>query len=826
MKFIRLLLTAFVSLGLIYVLDNRFADLPYLRDNASLSSIPSLGKLCNPFGGFWTNAESTTFPKSIRLRSEHLEDEVKVMLDDRLVPHIFASNETDLYYAQGYITAQYRLWQMDFLTYVAAGRISELLGERGLDYDLKQRRIGMLYAAEASLKELEEDEKSKAAIQAFSQGVNDYIDQLSPANYPLEYKILGYAPEKWDALKVILILKYMAQDLSFRNNDLRMTNLLHKFGSKEMKQLFRGYSPLQDPIIPKETEFNFRNISRPQAPKEISYPLEEEAQGAAEDKSGIGSNNWAISADKSSTGYPILANDPHLSLNLPSIWFEIQLVTPKLNVYGVSIPGTPGVIIGFNKDVAWGVTNVGSDVLDWYKIKFKDDKKEAYWHDETWKPVEKRIEEIKIRNGETRKDTILFTHHGPIAAQEGEEEFAKNNNFPLNAALRWLAHDVSNEFLTFYNLNRARNYSDYRKALSYYTCPAQNFIFADNSKNIAITANGKFPKKWNEQGKYVLDGSNPEHDWQDWVPYEQNPHVRNPERGFVSSANQFPVVDSLYPYYLDWTFANYMRGKRINDYLANLSEATPDSLRLLQYDHLGQRAKDLLPYMIKYTGDLEFYSEAGKAWKLLEEWDFHYGKEQVAPTIFEVWWDKLEAAIWKDDMGEEGLRFPRQDLTQQMVMLGDSARSVKWFDDINTDSTESLRDLLIASFKETIEELEEERGPIGELWKWTNYRNTAINHLIPFLEPFSVRGINSPGCRDCVNAISTRTGPSWRMIVALGQKPKAYVIYPGGQSGNPGSHYYNNFIPVWNQGELADALYLTRSNEKSDRIISRILFVK
>lgn len=826
MKFIRLLLTALISFCLIYVLNNRFADIPYLKNIDSISSIPALGKLCNPFGGFWTNAEPSTFPKSIRLSGEHLKAEVNVLLDDRLVPHIFAKNETDLYYAQGYITAQYRLWQMDFLTYAAAGRISELLGEDGLGYDLKQRRIGMLYAAEASLKELEKDQKSKDAINAFLLGVNDYIDQLSPANYPLEYKLMGYAPEKWDALKVILILKYMAQDLSFRNSDLRMTNLLQKFGPDEMKQLFRGYSPLQEPIVPKETEFNFRNVSRPKVPKEITYPVEESAQGEEEDRSGIGSNNWAISAEKSSTGYPILANDPHLSLNLPSIWFEVQLVTPKLNVYGVSIPGTPGVIIGFNKDVAWGVTNVGSDVLDWYKIKFKDEKKEEYWHDASWKPVEKRIEEIKIRDGETVLDTILFTHHGPIAAREGEEAFAKDNSFPLNSALRWLAHDLSNEFLTFYHLNRARNYSDYRKALSYYACPAQNFIFADNSKNIAITSNGKFPKKWKEQGKYILDGSNPEHDWQDWVPFEQNPHVRNPERGFVSSANQFPVVDSLYPYYLDWSFATYMRGKRINDRLTWMTDATPDSLRLLQYDHLGQRAMDVLPQMIKYTGDLEFYSEAEKAWKLLQDWDFHYTYDQIAPTIFEEWWGKLEDAIWEDEMGAEGLRFPHRDLTQYMVMLGDSAQAVKWFDNIETDSTESLRDLLISSYKEAIEGLEEDRGPIGELWKWGNKRSTKVSHLVPFFKAFSEQGINSPGCRDCVNAISDRTGPSWRMVVALGQRPKAYVIYPGGQSGNPGSHYYSNFIPTWTKGELADALYLTRSNEKSDRIISRVRFVK
>ncbi|MCU0447578.1 MAG: penicillin acylase family protein [Microscillaceae bacterium] len=821
MKFLRLLFSLGFTFTLFWVLNNRFADLPVLGNNPKLQAIPALGKFLNPFGGFWVNAEPAEIPKDIRIKTDKLKDKVEIVLDDRLVPHIFAKNEYDVYFAQGYVTAKYRLWQMEFVTHAAAGRLSEILGERLLSYDKHQRRIGMMLAAERAVEAMSKDTTSKNIVDAYTAGVNAYIEQLTPRDYPLEYKLLGYTPEPWTPIKCALLLKYMAQDLSYRGDDLAMTNVLTKYGKEVIKELFSGYPPTQDPIIPPQTVFEFKKEPIPKTPKQTTAPLPlgSEKGKFTEERKGIGSNNWAISGIKTQSGLPILANDPHLTLNLPSIWFEIQMVAPKLNVYGSSIPGAPGVIIGFNQDVSWGVTNVESDVQDWYYLQFKDNSFGEYFHDKQWKKTQTRVETIKIRDGKTVQDTMYLTHHGPLVVKPNEAIFAKEHNLPLNCALRWVAHEPSNELMTFYKLNRAKNYEDYRKAITTYVCPAQNFVFADNKGDIAITPNGKFPLKWKEQGKFILDGSNPEHDWQGWIPTNQNPHTKNPERGFVSSANQFPV-DTLYPYYLHWEFATYERGKRINERLAAMEKATPQDLQGLQNDNVNLLARDLVPTMLKYLKTNELSGNAKLAFQALEKWNYRFQAQTTAPTIFKLWINNVVNGIWQDQFGEEGLRYPGLDKTRDMILANDSLKSAKWFDDIKTPQKEDLAIILNQSFKAMADTLSKKLGKF-ENWQWANFRKTSIQHLTR-VPQFSVNELVTDGDPRTVNAIGPRNGPSWRMVVALGKTPKALCIYPGGQSGNPGSHYYSNFINQWQKGELAEAIYMKSANENSQRIAGRI----
>jgi penicillin amidase len=827
MKYFRFLVLLSVNLILIYVLNSRTTDVPILKNIEWLVSLnmPPMGKFLNPFGGFWSNAEPKKPSQTIKLQLPQLQDKVEIFLDNRLVPHIFAQNEADLYFAQGYIMAKYRLWQMEFITHAAAGRVSEILGKRALAFDLLQRRIGMVYAAEKAYAEAQKDKQTFAVLQAYTDGVNAYINQLAPSDYPLEYKLLSYAPEAWSPFKCTLVMKYMAKELAYRNDDLAMTNILAQHGTDVVNELFRAYSSKQSPIIPEDTRFDFKPLSIPKIPKEVSYlKLSEKEKKARKqaDRKGIGSNNWAVGADRSATGYPILANDPHLALNLPSIWFEVQLVAPKLNVYGVTIPGGPGVTIGFNQEIAWGVTNVDSDVQDWYKVQFKDSQRSEYFHNKAWKKLTTRLEKIKIRDGQEVIDTILFTHQGPIVALAEDSLFAQNNAVPTDCAFKWLAHEPSNELVTFYKLNRAKNYDDYRKAISTYACPAQNFVFADVHKDIAITPNGKFPVKWRGQGKFVLDGSNPEHDWSaEYIPANQNPHVKNPPRGFVSSANQFSVVDSLYPYYLHWEFAPYERGARINNRLAQMEKANADSMRRLQNDALGLSAQDALPAMLKYMKDAKFKGEEAKALKELQNWNYHFTATQIAPTIYKLWWRTLVRQIWGDEFGE-GMRYPVTDKTVELVIKGDSI-PVRWFDNVKTPQKETLADLVQASFAFAVDSLTRKHGKIGEQWQWAKVRGTVVQHLLR-QKSFSVP-VFGDGDGTTVNATNPTTGPSWRMIVELGRTPKAYGIYPGGQSGNPGSHYYANFINAWSKGELA-TLLIMKKPEKTDRIVSYVKMSK
>ncbi|MDQ4139288.1 MAG: penicillin acylase family protein, partial [Bacteroidota bacterium] len=521
--------------------------------------------------------------------------------------------------------------------------------------------------------------------------------------------------------------------------------------------------------------------------------------------------------------FPILANDPHLELNLPSIWYQVQLVTPDMNVYGVSLPGAPSIIIGFNQHVSWGLTNVDADVMDWYQVKFKDKTQQQYWHGNQWKPIRKVVEEIKIKGAPSVLDTVSYTHHGPIVYEQADQVF--NKQTPVKHAMRWIAHDPSSEVLTFYLLNRAKNYNDYRQALTYYTAPAQNFIYADVAKNIAIWPNGKFPLKWPEQGKFILDGTDPAYDWQGWIPQSHNPHVENPSRGFVSSANQFSADPKQYPYYLNWQFAPPQRGIRINQRLAQMRQVTVDSMRQLQNDNLNIHAQTILPALLAVIQKEKLTKAQQQALGVLASWNYFNDANQIAPTIFQKWWPALDKAIWEDEFGStEGLelRFPSQDRTMQLILTEPQAR---WFDNETTPAKETLEQLATKSFQASIDSLQQHYGPPGPKWQWAQVKSTDILHLAK-LPGFGKNDLLIGGGAGIVNATGARKGPSWRMVVALGPEVQGYGVYPGGQSGNPGSFYYDNLIETWRQGKLFKLAYLETPSDPAAQKMVQLRLVK
>lgn len=810
MKWIRAGLSLGLSLALVIAL------------NTSFGVVPPVGKFLSPFVGFWQNAETRDQPSGRQLKLPELQAAVKVLYDENRVPHIFAQNNHDVYYAQGYITAQDRLWQMEFQTHAAAGRISEIIGDKALEFDRFQRRMGMVYGAQQSLIGMLADQRSRQMLEAYTAGVNAYIRQLTPEHYPLEYKLLNYAPEAWTPLKCSLLLKLMAYDLTGRSDDLRMTNILHKYGPAIVKELFPNYPFREDPIIPAGTPLDFTPVKVPPTPPAFIASQSDKAL-LHEPNPELGSNNWAVSAAKSATGYPLLANDPHLELNLPSIWYQVQLVSPEMNVYGVTIPGAPAVIIGFNKQVSWGITNVDADVLDWYQVKFKDNTQRMYWHQNQWKPARQVVEEIKIKGKAPVLDTVTYTHHGPVVYNKDDQPFDKST--PIQHAMRWVAHDQSNEVLTFYLLNRAKNYDEYVQALAYYTAPAQNFIYADVNKNIAIWPNGKFPLKWPEQGKFILDGTNPAYDWQGWIPQAHNPHVKNPPRGFVSSANQSLVDPKSYPYYLNWQFAPPQRGIRINQRLAAMTNVTVDSMRQLQNDNLDVHAQTILPALLALLPRKSLTPVQAEALQELQHWRYYNHPDLIAPSIFQEWWTHLMQAIWEDEFGSsesQPLRYPNRDRTVQLILAEPQAR---WFDNVTTPRKETLPELVSLSFRAAVDTLQRTYGPPGKKWQWARVKGTTILHLAK-LPGFGKNNVKTGGGAHIVNATSDRRGPSWRMVVALGPQVQGYGIYPGGQSGNPGSFYYDNLIETWRQGKLLKLTYLQSVTDTKGKSMTTVQLVK
>ncbi len=764
--------------------------------NVKFGSVPPIGKFLNPYTGIWQNEtdETTTGTLSI----PNLKDKVTVHYDAQLIPHVFAQNENDLYRAQGYLTAKHRLWQMEFQTFAASGRLSEIIGEAALNYDRQERRRGMVYGAEQTLKKMSEDPTTLAQVQAYADGVNSYIAHLKPEDYPVEYKLLDYQPEAWTPKKTALLLMYMTKMLAGGDNDMENTNALRLFGKARFDLLFPDFYNHTEPIIPKDHDWSFINVL--QTPHPNTEPvLEAVAETITKPDPNYGSNNWAVSKEKSATGHAILANDPHLGLNLPNIWFVMQLSTPNHNVFGATLPGALGIISGFNEHISWGETNATRDVIDWYKIEFNTNRTH-YKYNKEWKPLKKRVEHIKIRGQEAYRDTVLYTHHGPVVY---DKNFKSDNNLS-GYAMQWTGFIPGNGQKTFTEMNKAKNYDDYKKALKHWVAPAQNFVFASTEGDIALWVQGQFPNKWEGQGKFVMDGSQPENDWQSFIPQKFNAHVKNPKRGFVSSANQTPV-DEAYPFYVFNDGYETYRNRVINNYFNSKAQFSVDDFKDLHNNNYNLKASELMPYMLSRMDTTRFNSDEKEIYQLAKHWDYNNAMDEFGPSIWKAWWDVLYDMVWDEfEVENTALTTP---FTYQTIALLKNNGDDDFMDLINTPEKETAKDLFRLSFSEAVKNLNTWKTKHGSL-KWINYKGTFAGHLLQALPAFSRFNIPIGGGKNIVNATAENWGPSWRMIVEMTSPPTALGIYPGGQSGNPGSQFYDNFIDKWAAGDYYQLHFL------------------
>ncbi|MCC6760937.1 MAG: penicillin acylase family protein [Chitinophagaceae bacterium] len=780
--------------------------------NSKLGTVPPLGKMLSPSHGLWQNAEAADADFSLDIQSPYLKAPVEVYLDDRLVPHVFAQNDPDAYFAQGYLHAKFRLWQMQFQVLAAGGRLCEVLGEKVGDnsvlekHDRKFRRMGMMLAAENSVKAMNEVPEDKAAMEAYAAGVNHYIHQLSPAQYPIEFKLLDYAPEEWTPFHSALFLKYMSYDLASDLDDFAMTNLRDHLGKEMFGKAFPAQADSLDPISPKGTMYNVQS-PLPVKPANVDSLETAEPTGIAYEVDkpdpDNGSNNWVVGGSRTASGRPILCNDPHLGLNLPSLWFEIQLVTPEYNTYGVSFPGAPSVVIGFNDSIAWGVTNAMRDVMDFYEVKFRDSSMNEYLYNGEWVKTEWRTETIRIRGKADYIDKIPLTVWGPVMYDGTFQSELKNGKA---YAIRWKAIDNSLELGAFKGLNRAKNYEDYLAAIRLFKCPGQNFVFASKTDTIAWWQQAKFPAKWRGQGDFVMPGWDSTFRWQGIIADDDNVHMKNPARGFVSSANQLPA-DSAYPFYLGGVHDVY-RGVIINRLLGAKTGVTVDSMKQMQTDNYNIFAEMARTVLLNNVQENELSSAAKLLLDDYRRWNMRADANEKGMTIFYTWWNNFADTVWTDNITrKDGLPVPfPHDNTLLEGIIRDSA--FVFVDNINTSAIETLPQMLTAALNKTAEDLKTAKD-----LSWSGYRNVRISHLLSGLPGFSRMHLPIGGGAKIINATKETHGPSWRVIVHMTDKTEAWGVYPGGQSGNPGSKYYDQFVDQWAKGEY-NALWLMTANDK------------
>lgn len=814
MRIVPFLASAVICSGLIVVM------------NSTLVLPAPLGKLLSPQHGVWQNAESGSADFNANLSFPNLSGKVDVYFDDRLVPHIFAEQENDAYFVQGYLHAKFRLWQMELQTFAAGGRVSEILGEKGLEHDREFRRLGMVYAAEIALKEVEKDPVIKAECDAYTAGVNAYIETLTETSLPIEYKLIGYKPEKWDNLKTSLFLKYMSFDLAGHDDDFEMTNAKSFFSADDFQKLFPALQDSLDPIIPKGTPFQPQQVF-PVAPVNAdSLYLNNHdlaiTQISKPDRDN-GSNNWAVSGSKTKTGTPILANDPHLGLNLPSLWYEVQISTPSFNAYGVSFPGAPGVIIGYNDSCAFGFTNGGRDVRDYFEIQFKDDSRSEYLFNGTYHKTKFRIDTIKIKDKPNFIDSVAYVQLGndwcPVMYDKSFSGGVNTNS--KYYAVRWKAHDISNELKIFNMLNRANNYADYSAAVTYLQTPGQNCVFATKNGDIALRTQGSWPAKWKGQGDFVMPGFDSSFLWQGMIPQNEVPYQYNPERGFVSSANQKPVDDVTYPYYLGRNYPEY-RGIIINKRLNEMTGITAQDMMNLQTDNYDAGAAMAMPFIVANMQEASLSVAAKKYFDILKNWNFRNDVGTAGATVFEQFWNNFDAVVYDDEYKTAPKVIMRPFFSTLLEeILKDTA--YKFLDDVTTAKKETLADAITTAFNRAAVELQK-IDAAGNL-NWDKKKATRIDHLAK-IAPFARTNLPIGGGVRNINATKVTHGPSWRMVISLTAETEAYGVYPGGQSGNPGSKYYDSFVDEWAAGKYYSLWMMTKEEAGDKRVIAKMSFSK
>ncbi|MBU5211369.1 penicillin acylase family protein [Heyndrickxia oleronia] len=713
-----------------------------------------------------------------------LKEKVEIIRDKDGVPHIRAKNDHDLYMAQGYVQAQDRLFQMDLSRRQASGELSEVVGSAAIDKDKYFRALGLRRAAVASYDQY--SNQAKDTLNWFAEGVNAFIKELDEnGKWPIEFKLLGYKPKEWTPTDSLTIGKYMAFDLGGHWEDQAFRYyLLQNFSEEKAYDLFPSYPKDAPYIISKDTLNLEKSFASAVIPHEFN-----------------GSNNWVVSGEKTKSGKPILADDPHLSLSTPSIWYQMHLKGPDTNVSGVIFAGIPGIILGHNEEIAWGVTNTGPDVQDLYIEKRNPTNKNQFLYNEKWEDAEVIKEPIKVKDQKTIDYNVIVTRHGPIIS-----EFAADSGKDTVLSLQWTALQPSNELEAILKMNRAKNWDEFETALENFQTPAQNFVFASNDGTIAYKANGKIPIRKKGDGLLPVPGWTDEYEWTGYIPFNELPKTVNPKEGFISTANN-KVISDDYPYHISHNWAQPYRQMRIQEVLKANDQITAKDMRDLQMDKMNLQAKEFVPIFLNELKGIKDNTEK-EAIQQLKEWNFVDNEELAAPLIFNRWMTKISDVLFNKEISVEMLeKFGgRKQAVDELLRHAAEGNPGPWIKENG-----GLQAVLKKSFELAINEIKDEQGNSVSKWSWGEYHQLYFPHPLSSVKPlnylFNSDGrIPVGGSSVTVQAAANKNdgtvnhGGSWRFVIDTANMDSAYHLVGPGQSGHLKSKWYHNQLNAWANG--------------------------
>lgn len=776
------------------------------------------------------------------VKSNRITDDIEIYRDSLAVPYIIAKSDEDVAFALGYLHAQERLFSMDMIRRAGEGRLSEVLGEKAIPFDKLFRTVGLKRNIEKYLYRCNPD--VMRILNAYSDGVNEYIKD-NKGDYGIEFDILGYQPEKWKPIHSLLVIKMMAWELNISWwTDFSFAELVQKFGKEKVLEILPDY-PENAPTIISD---NFKNSPF------INSSLAETDKAFREfmgwTGTHIGSNNWVVNGNKAVSNKPMIANDPHLSFSAPGIWYAAVIKSPEWDAAGVTLPGVPGVVIGRGNGISWVLTNVMNDDADFYLEKI-DSSRTKYFVDGSWQNLSLIKDTIKVKDRKNEVITIRETHRGPIISDIHPFNFIynKEKQIPPPISMRWTGNEFSEEMLAYYKINKAKNWSEFRNAVKYFTVPGQNFVYADKQGNIGYIMGAKIPLRNNNNPTLVFDGTTTVNDWKGFVPYDEIPFLFNPPENFIASANNKTLKG--FRYHISNLWEPSSRIDRINELLAFKEKHSVNDFQKYQMDAKSPYARTITSYILNAFKGIKIKDKnLNTSLDLLSKWDFNFDKYSQTPSIYAVFFKYLLKNIYYDEMGN--------DLYNRFVFLANVPyRSVlqllekpesSWFDDVRTSAKETRDEIIRKSLSDALSYLEEHIGKDLTDWQWGVLHKVTFKHafsghfylLDRFIDigPFDNSGdgttINNGeySFAESVDELpafkhkdfDNILGPSMRFIYDFSHPDEIYLILTTGESGNVMSRHYRDQNPLWLSGKYMKVktdLFSIKSGDKNLLIIRK-----
>lgn len=758
-------------------------------------------------GFFWLRTSLPQLEGEARLAG--LEGEVTVSRDSDGIVRIEAGSDLDAYRALGYLHAQDRLWQMDFMRRSGAGRLSEVVGAPTIRIDKIMRTLGLYAVAEASFDQLTPEVRN--AIGAYTAGVNAYITTASGA-WPLEFNLLRYEPELWKPADSLVWSRLMAIQLSGNwRSELLRARLQSLLEPEQIRALWPDY-PADAPValagLDREAVLDpLEALPWPLAPKSAS-------------------NSWVLSGERTTTGKPILANDPHLSLDAPGLWYLVDIQTPDGRLRGASAPGVPFVVLGQNDEVAWGFTTTHSDTQDLFVEKLDPDQPGHYLTPAGSRAFDSREEIIKVRGQEDVVLTVRSSRHGPVLDELADpQEFASAAKTARAEgdsviALAWPAlRDDDLIPQAIYGFNKARNWSDFLAASRFFHAPQQNIVYADRAGEIGLIVPGRVPLRAKGDGRVPVPGWTDDYAWTGFIPFEELPQGSNPASGFYVVANN-KIVDDDYPHLITADWPSQYRAARIQEVLEATDKGSVEQSEELQNDILSGPARQLMPLLLETEPESQ---RAREALALLTDWDFRMDRNRPEPLVYANWLNKLNAALLEDELGAEfdSLRRPKTELIARIL----SAKPTSpWCDDVRTTGSEDCASALTSSLDEALEEIAADFGDDMSAWRWGDVHRAPLPHpvlsRIPVVSGLFDIGVETDGGSETVKRagvsyrgsiekrFNDRHGAGYRAVYDLADPENSRFMISTGQSANPLSPHYGSLAERWRDGE-----YITMPRE-------------